>query len=178
MENYEKGVALGHGTFGSVYKARHKEVRPQAVQAAPRARAAAAHAAAARAAGPCAAGAMCCLTGPQERPGALGPVPMRHRPSIQLRNPNPCCTDRPAPPPQTSTTHVHAPTHSHSHSHIWIAVSLTHPQTGQAVAIKKINIGSSNQVRAPAPAAGRRGVWMGAGSGQTTEAYRCEAYAA
>jgi hypothetical protein len=26
MDKYEKGVVLGHGTFGSVYKAVHKEV--------------------------------------------------------------------------------------------------------------------------------------------------------
>lgn len=27
MDKYEKGTVLGHGTFGSVYKATHKEVR-------------------------------------------------------------------------------------------------------------------------------------------------------
>lgn len=27
MDKYEKGAVLGHGTFGSVYKATNKEVR-------------------------------------------------------------------------------------------------------------------------------------------------------
>jgi serine/threonine protein kinase len=146
MEKYIKGTVLGHGTFGSVYKATDKEVRPQA----PPPRGAPAPAPALSPSPPPPTRPL-----PARRPRGAWSRILGRRTCQQLGwGPHWLWRRRRRSTARFAACGQGAPRPHRPFQRRAARRWPRAPQTGQVVAIKKINVGGSNQVGPAREAAG------------------------